>query len=219
VDTQVDGVLLDLGMSTMQLSDTSRGFSFLLDGPLDMRMNIQCGLTAAEWLHRVNENELVDILKTYGEERFARRIAKAIVATRQTSPITTTRQLVSVIEGAIPFREKHKHPATRSFQAIRIYINSELDDLQKGLTQSLDCLKAGGRLVVISFHSLEDRLVKQFISRQSIGDDFPKGVAIPSSALKPRLKRVGKAIFPSEDEIRKNVKARSAVLRIAEKIG
>jgi len=214
----IHGILLDLGMSSPQLNESERGFSFLRDGPLDMRMNTEQGIDAATWLSQVTEKELSDVLKTYGEERYAKQIAKVIIKTRQKTPIKTTRQLVEIITNTITRKEKHKHPATRSFQAIRIFINRELEELKTGLEQSLEALTIGGRLVVISFHSLEDRIVKQFIKRHAKGDVFPARVPIKQSELNPRLKQIGKAIKPGEEEIINNPRARSAVMRIAEKI-
>ncbi len=216
---QVDGILADLGVSSPQLDDASRGFSFMQDGPLDMRMNSAAGQSAAEWLAVVAEAELADVLKTYGEERFARRIARALVQARAEQPITRTKQLADIVAAAHPAWEKHKHPATRSFQAIRIAINAELADVEHLLEQSLAALRPGGRLAVISFHSLEDRLVKQFIQRQEKGDDFPRGLPVTVDMLKPMLKRVGKALEPSEAEVEANPRARSARLRVAERLG
>ena len=211
---KADGVLMDLGVSSPQLDEPGRGFSFLRDGPLDMRMDASQGPTASEWLDAVGENELTHVLQTYGEERFARRIARAILAAR---PVRTTRQLATLIEKAVPVREKHKHPATRSFQAIRIAINHELDELEQGLAQALDVLTPGGRLAVISFHSLEDRIVKRFIRGQERGK--PASSRFPSiNEHKPTLKAAGKAIMPGEEELHRNVRARSAVLRVAERV-
>ncbi len=166
---KVSGVLMDLGVSSPQLDEAERGFSFLRDGPLDMRMDTSQGPTAAQWLEQIEEDELVRVLKMYGEERFARRIARAIVAAR---PVETTRQLAALVEKAVPVKEKHKHPATRSFQAIRIAVNHELDELEQGLAQAMEVLAPGGRLVVISFHSLEDRIVKHFIRRAGTGQAY-----------------------------------------------
>lgn len=210
----VAGVLMDLGVSSPQLDDPVRGFSFLRDGPLDMRMDTSRGPTAAEWLETVAEDELVTVLKEYGEERFARRIARAVVAAR---PIETTRQLAALIEKAVPVREKNKHPATRSFQAIRIAINGELMALEQALTQAVEVLGPGGRLVVISFHSLEDRIVKRFIREQERGRQVPSHLPLLNEH-KPRLKRVGKALLPDAAEIENNPRARSAVLRVAERV-
>jgi 16S rRNA (cytosine1402-N4)-methyltransferase len=214
---RMDGILLDLGVSSPQLEAPERGFSFLRDGPLDMRMDNSAGRSAARWLAEAEEHEIAAVLKEYGEERFAKRIARAVVTARQEAPITTTGRLAALIEQAVPVREKGKHPATRSFQAIRIFINRELEDLQAALEQSLRVLAPGGRLAVISFHSLEDRMVKRFIRDHARGDDFPPGVPVTAEMLRPRLKRVGKAIHPGEAEIAENPRARSAVLRVAER--
>jgi len=215
---QVDGILLDLGVSSPQLDDASRGFSFRQDGPLDMRMNPQAGPSAAEWLADASEQDIVRVLKEYGEERFARRIARAIVAARREQPITTTGQLAAIVAAAVPRREPGKDPATRSFQAIRIFINRELDDLRAFLAQVLEVLRPGGRLVVISFHSLEDRLVKRFIREQEKGDRFPPDLPVTRVQLRPRLRAVGKPVRPGQDEIRANPRARSAILRVAERL-
>lgn len=214
----VDGILLDLGVSSPQLDDGERGFSFLQDGPLDMRMDSSAGETAAEWLSRAGERELAEVLKDYGEERFARRIAAAIVAAREDEPIVSTARLARVVSEANPKWEKHKHPATRAFQAIRIKVNRELDDLQELLSGSLDMLRVGGRLVVISFHSLEDRMVKRYMRDMARGEDFPRGLPVPDSALNRRMKLVGKAVRASADEVHDNPRARSAIMRVAEKI-
>jgi 16S rRNA (cytosine1402-N4)-methyltransferase len=215
---RVDGILLDLGVSSPQLEAPERGFSFLRDGPLDMRMDNTAGISAARWLAEAEEHEIAMVLQEYGEERFAKRIARAIVAARQEAPIATTGRLAALIEQAVPVREKGKHPATRSFQAIRIFLNRELEDLQVALDQSLRVLAPGGRLAVISFHSLEDRMVKRFIRDHARGDDFPPGVPVTAEMLRPRLKPVGKAIHPGEVEIVDNPRARSAVLRVAERL-
>ncbi len=208
------GVLLDLGVSSPQLDEAERGFSFLRDGPLDMRMDTSQGPTAAEWLTSVEEGELVRVLQTYGEERFARRIARGIVQAR---PLATTRQLAALIEKLVPVREKHKHPATRSFQAIRIAVNRELDELEHVLKQTLEILAPGGRLVVISFHSLEDRIVKHFIREQERGKPTPP--RLPRlNEHRATLKPIGKAKMPSAQELLENVRARSAVLRVAERV-
>lgn len=214
---QVDGILLDLGVSSPQLDEAERGFSFTQDGPLDMRMNPDAGLSAAEWLATAAEQDIADVIYRYGEDRFSRRIARAIVKEREVAPISRTLQLAEIVKQANPAWEKHKHPATRAFQAIRIYINRELVSLENVLDKALSALRPGGRLVVISFHSLEDRLVKQFIQKQSKGDDFPRDLPVTASALSPTLTKVGKAIKPSEQEIRHNPRARSAVMRVAEK--
>jgi len=215
---QVDGILLDLGVSSPQLEDADRGFSFRIEGPLDMRMDNSHGMTAADWLNTADEKDIAFVLKTFGEERFARKIAKAIVTTRSEYRITTTRQLAELIGNCVPVREKDKHPATRSFQAIRIFINHELDELKDVLTQMIDVLATGGRLAVISFHSLEDRIVKRFMRDESRGDNFPPDLPVTAELLNPRLKLIGKAIHPSPREIERNPRARSAVLRIAERI-
>jgi 16S rRNA (cytosine1402-N4)-methyltransferase len=214
----VDGILLDLGMSSPQLDDGERGFSFMHDGPLDMRMDTSRGETAAQWLSRAVERDIAEVLKDYGEERFARRIAAAIVAAREESPIATTGRLASVVSEANPRWEKHKHPATRSFQAIRIKVNRELEDLQDLLAGALDMLRIGGRLVVISFHSLEDRLVKRYMRDMARGEKFPAGLPIPDSALNRRMKLIGKAVKAGAAEVSGNVRARSAIMRVAEKI-
>ncbi len=215
---KVDGILFDLGVSSPQLDDPARGFSFLRDGPLDMRMDPDAGPSAAQWLNRAGEKEIAHVLRTLGEERYARRIAAAIVGARQSSPVTTTRRLAAIVASAVPTRERDKDPATRTFQAIRIHINRELEDIQRALEQVLDVLAPGGRLVVISFQSLEDRLVKRFMRDQARGDWLPRDVPVPDSALKPRLKTIGKPIRPSESEVASNPRARSAVLRVAEKL-
>jgi 16S rRNA (cytosine1402-N4)-methyltransferase len=214
---RVDGILLDLGVSSPQLDEADRGFSFMREGPLDMRMNTTAGMSAAEWLKVVPETELANVIFEYGEERFSRRIAKAIVEVRKASPINTTKQLAEIVEAAIPRREPGKHPATRTFQAIRIFVNRELEDLESGLAQCLEVLKVGGRLTVISFHSLEDRIVKQFMKQQSSPPRVPRNIPIRHTDFQPRLKLIGKPIMPSDREVSGNVRARSAVLRTAEK--
>tara|TARA_B110000902_G_scaffold168886_1_gene192478 strand:+ start:1910 stop:2836 length:927 start_codon:yes stop_codon:yes gene_type:complete len=214
----VDGILLDLGVSSPQLDDGDRGFSFMRDGPLDMRMDTSCGETAAQWLSRADLQHIAGVLKEYGEERFARRIASAIVAARAVSPIETTSQLARLVSEAHPRWEKHKHPATRSFQAIRIKVNRELEDLQTFLSVALDMLRVGGRLVVISFHSLEDRLVKRYMRDMARGDSLPRGVPVTDSQLNRRMRLVGRSVKASAEEVAGNVRARSAVMRIAEKI-
>lgn len=214
---KVDGILMDLGVSSPQLDDPKRGFSFLREGELDMRMDTSKNISAAEWLATVSEKELAQVLWEKGEEKFSRRIARAIVEARQKQPIVSTIQLAGIIAAAHPAWQKGKHPATQSFQAIRIFINRELEDLQQGLEQSLDVLAVGGRLLVISFHSLEDRIVKQFIQRQEKGEEVPRGLPI-KNVFKSRLKHLGRAIKPSEQEIDLNPRARSAKLRIAEKV-
>ncbi len=218
VSGNVSGVLFDLGVSSPQLDDSSRGFSFMRDGPLDMRMDTTTGQTASEWINLAMEAEIADVLWRYGEERFSRRMAKAVVKARAKRPITTTGQLAEIFKQANPAWEKDKHPATRAFQAIRIFINNELDALSEALEQALDVLSVGGRLVVISFHSLEDKIVKKFISLQTKGDNFPRGVPVRYSELNPRLKIIGKPVRVSAAEIKLNPRSRSAVLRVAEKI-
>lgn len=214
----VDGLLLDLGVSSPQLDDETRGFSFQKEGPLDMRMDNARGVSAAEWINQVSEEDLGYVLHTYGEERFHRRIAAAIVKAREAAPITSTLQLANIIKTAHPNWETHKHPATRSFQAIRIYINHEMEELENVLAQSVSILKQGGRLVVLSFHSLEDRMVKQFIRQHAMGDAHPRHLPILQNDLKPTLRKVGGAAKPSAKEMASNVRARSAVLRVAEKV-
>ncbi len=214
----VDGILLDLGVSSPQLDQPDRGFSFTRDGPLDMRMDTTRGETAAEWLSHADVEEIAGVLRDYGEERFARRIAAAIVAARREAPIDTTARLARVVSEANPRWEKHKHPATRAFQAIRIRVNRELDDLQALLDVALDLLRIGGRLVVISFHSLEDRLVKRYMRDMARGNQYPRGVPVPESALGRRMKIVGRAVRAGAGEVAENVRARSAIMRVAEKI-
>ncbi|MEG0278544.1 MAG: 16S rRNA (cytosine(1402)-N(4))-methyltransferase RsmH [Morganella sp. (in: enterobacteria)] len=218
---QIDGVLLDLGVSSPQLDDPERGFSFMRDGPLDMRMDPTRGISAAQWLTEAKEEDIAWVLKNFGEERFSKRIARAIVERNQTEePLTRTKHLASLIAAVSPVKEKHKHPATRSFQAIRIYVNSELDEIRQALTGALSILAPGGRLSVISFHSLEDRIVKQFMRNESRGPQVPRGLPLTEAQLKahgaPSLKLAGK-MKPSEQEISVNPRARSSVLRFAEK--
>ena len=217
---KVDGVLLDLGVSSPQLDDAQRGFSFRFDAPLDMRMDTSSGLTAAQWLESVDEGLLGEVIRDYGEERFAKQIARALVAARKEQPILTTRQLGEVVAKAVRTREPGKNPATRTFQAIRIYLNRELEELAHILPQCVDCLKPGGRLAVISFHSLEDRIVKRFMRDVAQGDKFPHGLPIRAADIpQGRLKVIGKAVMPSHLETELNPRARSAVLRIAERSG
>ncbi|MFT5580290.1 MAG: 16S rRNA (cytosine1402-N4)-methyltransferase [Paraglaciecola psychrophila] len=213
-----DGILLDLGVSSPQLDQADRGFSFMRDGDLDMRMNPQVGVSAAEWLAVAAEADIAKVLKEYGEERYAKRLANAVVTAREKGPITTTVQLAELLKLAHPAWERGKHPATKSFQAIRIYINNEMTDLTLFLDRVLDVLKVGGRLVVISFHSLEDRQVKRFIKKHVRGDDFPANVPVTVEQLNRRLKHIGKAIKADSEEVGKNVRSRSAVMRVAEKI-
>lgn len=213
----VDGILLDLGVSSPQLDQAERGFSFIKDGPLDMRMDTSTGMSAAEWLAVAGVDEIRKVLKEYGEEKFSTRIARAICEIRNEKPIETTLQLAKIIDEASPVKDKHKHPATRSFQAIRIFINDELGELRKTLSVTPNMLAKEGRLSVISFHSLEDRMVKRFIKEKSKGDNFPKGLPVMASELNQEFKTIGKAIKASKDEIDQNPRSRSAVLRIAEK--
>ncbi len=215
---RVDGVLLDLGVSSPQLDDPLRGFSFRHDGPLDMRMNPQSGMSAAQWLANAKEAEIISVLRNYGEERYAPRIARALIAARNESPLTTTRQLATIVAAANPAWEPGKDPATRTFQAIRIFINRELEDVEACLPQALEALAPGGRLAVISFHSLEDRIVKRYMRDEARGDRFPVGVPVLATQLQPRVRLVGKAIHAGTQELSENPRARSAVLRIAEKI-
>ncbi len=216
---RVRGLLLDLGVSSPQLDDARRGFSFQLEGPLDMRMDPHAGESAAQWLAHARETDIAQVLRDYGDERFAKRIARAIVHAREQQPIVSTLQLADVISGAVRTREPGKHPATRSFQALRIYVNNELSDLRAALESALDVLAVGGRLVVISFHSLEDRIVKQFMRDKSRGDDLPRGLPVTQDQIPPpRMLLAGKPVFPGDAEVEGNPRARSAVLRVAEKL-
>lgn len=214
----VTGILLDLGVSSPQLDDEARGFSFMRDGPLDMRMNTAAGESAAEWLAHESEQEITRVIKEYGEERFARRMARAIVEQRKLRPITRTKQLADIVAAANPAWEKGKHPATRAFQAIRIHVNRELDDLRQLLSDVLDILALGGRLVTISFHSLEDRIVKRFIREQERGPQLPRGVPVRDDPALRRLKAIGKPVRPTDNEVGGNIRARSAIMRVAEKV-
>lgn len=218
--SKIDGFLLDLGVSSPQLDDAERGFSFMRDGPLDMRMDPSSGFSAAEWLQKAEAEDIAWVLKTFGEERFAKRIARAIVERNQSEPMTRTRELAELVAAASPVKEKHKHPATRTFQAIRIYINSELEEIERALDASLTILAPGGRLSVISFHSLEDRIVKRFIRRQSKGPEIPDGLPLTEAQLAggKKMLTIGKAIKPSEEEIEQNARSRSSVLRVAERM-
>ncbi len=220
VEGKIAGVLFDLGVSSPQLDNPERGFSFVREGTLDMRMDTSQGISAMQWLAEVDETELADVLWQYGEERFARRIARAIVETRKTTPITTTLQLAELIKYAVPKQKGpyEKHPATRSFQAIRIAINQELSEIELGLNQALEMLRINGRLAVISFHSLEDRIAKQFIKLHEKGRELPRGLPVKGEAFESRLKAVGKPIKPGLQEVNTNPRARSAILRIAEKL-
>ena len=217
---KIDGVLLDLGVSSPQLDDAERGFSFMRDGPLDMRMDPTRGQSAAEWLMNAEEADIAFVIKTYGEEKFGKRIARAIVERNREQPITRTKELATLIAAAMPVKDKFKHPATRTFQAIRIWINSELEEIDIALKGAMSVLAPGGRLSVISFHSLEDRLVKRFMRDQSRGPQVPAGIPMTESQLKAlggrELKTLGKLI-PGEAEVNENPRARSSVLRIAER--
>ncbi|MDC8759821.1 16S rRNA (cytosine(1402)-N(4))-methyltransferase RsmH [Janthinobacterium fluminis] len=212
---QVDGILLDLGISSPQVDDASRGFSFRNDGPLDMRMDTTRGVSAAEWLAVESEQTLEKVIRDYGEERFAFQIAKAIVARRAVEPISSTRQLAGIVAGAVKTREKGKDPATRTFQAIRIFINKELEDLETGLSQAYACLAPGGRMAVISFHSLEDRMVKRFFAAKANVAQPDRRLPIRAADLpQPEMKLLAK-MKPSDAEIDANPRARSAVMRVA----
>lgn len=217
---QIDGILLDLGVSSPQLDDPERGFSFMRDGPLDMRMDPTRGQSAAQWLMQAEEQDIAWVLKTYGEERFAKRIARAIVERNREQPMTRTKELAEVVAAATPIKDKFKHPATRTFQAVRIWVNSELDEIEQALNGALDALAPGGRLSVISFHSLEDRLVKRFMREQSRGPQVPAGLPMTEEQLRKlggrQLKALGK-LMPGEMEVGDNPRARSSVLRIAER--
>ncbi len=215
---EISGVLLDLGVSSPQLDQAERGFSFMRDGPLDMRMDTSRGLSAAEWIAAADEQDIARVIKEYGEERFARRMASAVVKERVKAPITGTVQLAGILAAAHPAWERGKHPATKAFQAIRIFINRELEDLEDLLAQIIDNLKVGGRLVVISFHSLEDRRVKRFIRDQEQGIKLPKNLPIRDVDRGVRLVKVGKAIKPAVTEVDGNIRSRSAVMRIAERV-
>ena len=215
---KVDGILFDLGVSSPQLDNPERGFSFMRDGPLDMRMDIDAKLSAAEWLAEAPEQKIADVIYQLGEERYSRRIARAIVKVRTDMAITRTSQLADIVKQAHPAWEKHKHPATRTFQAIRMHINNELSELESALEVVLSSLATGGRLVVISFHSLEDRMVKKFMARCAKGDSFPRGVPVTAEQLKPALKLIGRPIRPTAEEVQLNSRARSAVMRTAEKL-
>lgn len=214
---RVDGILFDLGVSSPQLDEAARGFSFLREGPLDMRMDSTRGESAAQWLNHADEAEIARVLRDYGEERFARRIARAIVREREQKPLATTRELAGLIARSVPTRERGKDPATRSFQAIRIFINRELEEIETALPQAVRMLAPGGRLAVISFHSLEDRITKHFLRAEAKGEELPPGLPVRAHEVRTRLRLVGKAIRPSEQEIARNPRARSAVLRVAER--
>jgi len=214
---RVHGILFDLGVSSPQLDEAARGFSFLREGPLDMRMDPTRGVSAAQWLNTADEAEIVRVLRDYGEERYARRIARAVARARADRPLATTRELAELIARAVPTRERGKDPATRSFQAIRLFINRELEELESALPQAVAVLAPGGRLAVISFHSLEDRRVKHFLRAEAKGVEPPPGLPVRAVERRARLRLVGKAIRPSDAEIARNPRARSAVLRVAER--
>lgn len=217
---KIDGILLDLGVSSPQLDDAERGFSFMRDGPLDMRMDPTRGQSAAEWLQTADEADIAWVIKAFGEERFGKRIARAIVERNRVEPMTRTKELAEVIAAATPVKDKHKHPATRTFQAVRIWVNSELEEIELALKSSLDVLAPGGRLSIISFHSLEDRIVKRFMREQSRGPQVPAGLPMTEEQLRKlggrQLRALGK-LMPGEEEVAENPRARSSVLRIAER--
>lgn len=216
---QIDGVLMDLGVSSPQLDDAQRGFSFLRDGPLDMRMDTSKGLSAAQWLNTADEQDIAQVIKEFGEEKFGKRIAHAVVEYRQKQPLSRTSELVAIIDQALPVKDKFKHPATRPFQGIRIYINAELEQLRVGLKAATKVLSPEGRLVIISFHSLEDRLVKRYMKEQSKGKAYPPGLPITQAEIDADkvLTLIGKAIKPTPHELSCNARSRSAVLRVAQK--
>jgi len=217
---KVSGVLLDLGVSSPQLDDPERGFSFMHDGPLDMRMDPSRGVSAAEWIASASEDDIARAFKDYGEERFAKRMARAVVQRRAEQPFTRTADLAQVLTVANPAWEKGKNPATRAFQGLRIQINNELGDLERGLEAAMDALEIGGRLSVISFHSLEDRIVKQFMRRHVKGeaDNLPRDLPVRLAPFVPRLKLIGKPQYAGDAELQANPRSRSAVLRVAEKL-
>ena len=217
---EIDGALFDLGISSPQIDDGARGFSFRFDAPLDMRMDPTRGMSAAEWIATASEQDLHEVIKNYGEERFSRQIARAIVAQREESPIDTTRKLAQLVAQNVRTRERGQDPATRTFQAVRIFINRELEEVEAVLPQVMGRLKSGGRLAVIAFHSLEDRIVKQFVKKYSQHPPLPRWAAVKEADLPlPPLKAVGKAIKPGVEETASNSRARSAVLRVAERTG
>ena len=218
LDRRISGLIIDLGISSPQVDNAARGFSFLNDGPLDMRMDPSHGVSAADWLASVSDKDLVRVLRRYGEERFAKRIAHAIVTTRELEAITTTHQLAKLVSNNVPVKERFKHPATRTFQAIRIYLNEELDEVVNVLPQATESLAEGGRLIIISFHSLEDRLVKRFLRNAAKGDDYPPDFPVTAEQLSPSIKLIGKPVRASEEELARNPRSRSAIMRVAEKL-
>jgi 16S rRNA (cytosine1402-N4)-methyltransferase len=214
----VDGVLFDLGVSSPQIDTPERGFSFRHQAPLDMRMDTTRGMSAADWLNQAAEEDIARVVRDYGEERFAKSVARAIVAARAQQPIGTTRQLAEICAGAVRTRERGQDPATRTFQAVRIHVNRELEELAEALPRAVDLLRPGGRLAVISFHSLEDRMVKRFMRDEAKGEELPPEIPVPAGSLRPgRLRLVGRAVRPSAAEVARNPRARSAVLRVAER--
>ncbi|MBU2984531.1 16S rRNA (cytosine(1402)-N(4))-methyltransferase RsmH [Saccharophagus degradans] len=215
----LSGVLVDLGVSSPQLDVAERGFSFMNDGPLDMRMNTEAGMTAAEWINTAKQEDIAQVLWEYGEERFSRHMAKAIVERREIKPFTRTHDFAEVVKAANRKWEKGKHPATRAFQAVRIFINRELEDLRQLLDDSVSVLAPGGRFVVISFHSLEDRMVKRFFRDQSMGKQFPKGLPVTEEMKQQNLKIIGKALKAGDTELTQNIRSRSAVMRVGERLG
>ncbi len=217
-DSGFDGILLDLGVSSPQLDEAARGFSFMQDGPLDMRMNFDTGPTAANWLARAPESELLRVLREFGEEKFSKRIAAAIIAARHVAPITRTGQLAEIVSNAVPVKEPGKHPATRTFQALRIQINHEFDELKAGLKAAMNLLAAQGRLCVISFHSLEDGITKRFMQQHSVEDPMYAGLPDVPAHARAKLRRIGRAIHPTQREIDDNPRSRSAILRVAERL-
>ncbi|WP_395344750.1 16S rRNA (cytosine(1402)-N(4))-methyltransferase RsmH [Ningiella sp. W23] len=220
IANHIDGILMDIGVSSPQIDEADRGFSFMQDGPLDMRMDTSKGLSAAQWLNSASLDEITFVLKEYGEEKFGKRIAHAVLEERERKPITSTLEFAQIIDKAVPVKDKYKHPATRAFQGVRIFINGELEQLEHGLVGATNVLKSGGRLAVISFHSLEDRMVKRFMRKMSQGKSVPKHLPVMQSELDEGkvLKTIGRAIKPSEREIAANVRSRSSVLRVAEKL-
>lgn len=217
---KIDGILMDLGVSSPQLDDADRGFSFMKDGPLDMRMDTSKGMSAAEWLAHAELDEITRVIKEYGEEKFGKRIAHAIVESRSENPLQTTLQLAQLIDQAVPVKDKFKHPATRAFQGIRIFINDELGEIDRGLNAAVNVAATGGRIAVISFHSLEDRFVKRFMRDLSKGMKVPAGLPVAQADIdaSKKLKTIGKAMKPSDTEVNENVRSRSSVLRVAERL-